>query len=201
MGELKLNKSLETIKAVNYWKLQTTGDLRYLIKGIEIGELPEVEITQDFYEAQLSFFKELDNINTEIQVLYSNCQKTLSFYLSNKTPDNEQSCNNAMSKYCKFLNSNFQSFEYLNEKYPNVYDIYKLIKTTSENFICDSVELLDYHLIKPENNGKDWNIYDEVIDLMSILQININIETISMTGYNSCRKKAKEISEHRNNKK
>jgi hypothetical protein len=201
LQELKLHKSLETIKAVAYFKLQTTRDLRYLIKNIKIGELPEVEITQDFYEAQLLMFKELENINTEIQVLYANCLQSLLTFLSNNTADNEQNCETSIHIYCRFLNDNFETFEYLNNKYKDVYEIFDLIKNTSDNFIIERVQLLDYHLINPENNSKEWNIYDEVVDLKSFLQIDINLQTITMIEFMSCRKKAKEKIEYLNNKK
>ena len=55
---MKLHKSLSSISVFNYWKLQTTGDLRYLIKDVDFSELPEIKITQEFYEAQLFIFKE-----------------------------------------------------------------------------------------------------------------------------------------------
>jgi len=196
---LKLHKSLSSISVFNYWKLQITGDLRYLIKDIDFSDLPEIEITQVFYDAQLSIFKEIEKIDNEIQYLFIDTLKYTIDYITEKTSSNEQKCNNSIHKYLKYLNNNFQSFTYLENKYNDVYDIYKLIKETSKNFTVERVQLLDYHLLNCESLNK-WDLDDELVYFKDNFGWDIDENKTSMRKFMSFRDRAKLKIEHQKNK-
>lgn len=186
MKKNTFHKNLGTICIYAYYMLQKTNDLRYMLKDIDFDDLPEVEITQEFYEAQLELFKDFDKMDLTIQELYIETIKDLITYLDNKNPKTEQKCNDSFHRYLKYINSQYNSFTYENIEYKDVYNIYNKLKNEIEwsNFIRKRVLIFDVIKLNVKSRN-EWNLYDEIANLRAILGFDIDEFKTSVKKYMS----------------
>jgi hypothetical protein len=181
--------------------LHKTQDLRYILKNIDFDSLPAVEITQEFYEAQISLFKDFDKIDTTLQQLYIETIKDLINYIDTKTANDEQKCNISFHKYLKYCNSQYRVFEYNNHEYNDIYKIYEAIKKdySWKDFLHKRVLLLNINLLNPKVRN-EWNLYDEIAKLRMILNFDIDEFTTSVKKYQSLKDLAAKKSEFQQQK-
>lgn len=192
MEGITLHKKLSTICIYAYYMMQKTNDLRYLIKNVDYDELPEIEITNEFNEAQIELLKDFEKMDLQLQNLYIDAIQSVIKYMDDKNKTNEQQCNETFHKYLKFISKNFKNVEYGNKVYSSIPELYNYLKENLDwnKLIIRRVIILDFNKM---NSGttKEWNLYEEIGQLKMILGFDIDEFKTSMKKYLSFRDLAK----------
>ena len=178
-------KSLETIPVFNYWKLQKTNDLRYLIANVDINSLPEKYDKDELNNAYYEFNLNINNVNFELQKAYFKVLSLMYDYQSEKTT--RQKVDDSFNVYCKILDKYFKNYEYDNEIFDTAIEFRNyLLKTVAitdnELYFYGRINVLNYNAIKAESKGS-WDLYNDITAIKSYINIDIDEFKCSMSKF------------------
>ena len=199
--------SINTIPIFNFWKLQTTDELKYIFKNWS--EIDKAENIIDIKKARNKILEEVDDIDFSLPNSYVNCQKLMSRFLAEKTNDGKNVEKHrtkfyfAFAKYLDLLNIGNENFELNNLKNNDVRELHKLIKIEKRNNKEDYFfeQLYDFNFLILKYKSKNtWDLYSEIYFISKYMKISIDANTMPTAQYLSFKKNAiKEI--EKNNKK
>jgi hypothetical protein len=163
----KYYKSIEVLPVWNLYKVQKTGDLRYLLILDDYINLPKVNIDlSEVYQNILLQFEELD---LKVQSMYLECWY---YYNQYKIGDiKNQKANNSFAKYITYLDRIYENYQYDNQIFETSKDMYIHFKqkyTDFEQMIFLRLFLFDYRTLKADSKNKT-DLYDEIINLREII--------------------------------
>jgi len=192
LNEIKLYNSFDELPIYNYYELCEKHDNRFLIKDVDVFNLPSEDTIKDvnFNDTWAKILKSLPYKENELQVLYFQCQTYLMQFFEDKSNKTLQRYNDLFIKYLKELEKRFINYKFDNQTFENVFDFYKYFKSKYDlknNFLDLEVERMFYFNYNIINASpvKKWNLYEEI----SWIQINFNIIIdefrTSVTKYNN----------------
>jgi hypothetical protein len=155
--------------------LNQTNDLRYLIVDVDVDELPEIEITNEFQEAYIKIVGNHKEIDTSLQVAYSKALESAINYIDKVNSKNEQRCNDSFHDYLNDLNNKYKNFVYKYETFETALDLYNYVKTqfSWKEFVLKRVLIFNYNELTYENKTS-WDLFEEAAVLESTLKITID---------------------------
>jgi len=192
---MKLYKSINTIPIFNFWKIQITSDYRFLIKDVDIDELPEVKIDKNFYKAFEVIFEGIKNIDFSLQNSYLKSQFLLSIFFATKKETDRTKYNIHFSKYLLILELIGTEFEVNGIKNDNLIVLFKEYKTKTKDYFLKQNFDFDYRRIKYKEK-EEWDLEEEAVNLELILKKDIDIFTCSASKYFIYKEKAKKTVEN-----
>ena len=196
---MKLYKSINTIPIYNFWKISTENDYRYLIKDVDIDELPDVKIDDKFNKAFILIFDEIKNIDLSIQNSYSYCQELFSKFLGTQNEKDRTKYNLQFSKYLMKLNEFGNAFEVAGIKNNNLISLFRDYKKKEIDYFNKQLFDFDFRVIKYKKNS-EWDLNEEVVSLNLLLKVNIDIFKTSTALYYVYKERAKKQIEQQNKK-
>lgn len=196
-------KKFDTIPVFNYYKIQKTNDLRYLIANVDVNDLPELnekqtaELNKAFYEFNLN----IDNVNFELQKAYFRVLTALSYYQEEKTT--RQKVDDLFNVYCKILDKYFKNYEYDNQIFETALELRNHLLSSievDEIYFYSRLNILNYNNIIAESRG-NWDLYADITAIKTYVNIDIDEFNCSMSKFIYLKKQANKIYNYRKKEK
>ena len=161
---MDLHNTIKTIPIIQYFKLQETGDLRYLLylNKNQIFDLPEVEINKEFETAYKLLIESLVYINNKEQILL------FKYIKANLLKKND---NIHFHNYFRFIKSNYDFFK-LDEK---IIDIDLHYNELKEKYIdAEFKEKRLFFVLQLEKIAKENDYLDIMLDMELAIKIKLD---------------------------
>jgi len=195
---MKPYNSIDIIPIFNFWKLQTTGELKYLYKNWF--ELDKIEITTEISNAQKKIFEGIEHIEFYIPKAYIKCQLLMNDYFVEKNNPKRNNVekiktkfNFVFAKYLDILNISNYQFQIGKLKSDNIRELHKFYKDdkkekNEEYFLS---QLIDFYFLTLEYKAREkWDLYEEISFLSNYLKREIDEHKVTAQKYFSIKKNA-----------
>lgn len=191
---MNLYNSFETLPIFNWFELNEKNDLRYLIKGIDYDNLqelsePENKILLECFERLTD---KINNIDNTLQLLFIDCLKT--YFAAKENKALETKSNVSFNNYLKKVDIFYKDFTILEKKYSSVQSAYLDYskKVSWPERFNKRYQIFNLDNLRPKKKS-EWNLYEDITLINSVLKININEFDTSVSKFNYFKEKSIKI--------
>ena len=179
--------TFDTLPVVNWYLLNKHDDLMYLINDNCTQKIKN-EILQKAYEKLI----ESEGGRELINGFYLKTLKHFLLFLFDKNPINEQKFNDSFYDYLRKINNQLEYFEFDNKKYQSIEDAYTdYFKKNGYDF-CLENRVYDFNIFDLRFKKSEYNLFDDVSAIESILNISINPKNVSVSHFEALKRQAKQ---------
>lgn len=179
--------SFDTIPVLNYFKLSTDNELRYLLVDLDYNFLPEKFDNEKLMNAYKILSLNIKEVDMTLQSAYSDALLEYHNFLET---GNESKVHNIFNRYCNTLDKYYSEYKYDNQIFNNATSLRNYIrelfvnvhKKTFYEYVYARYSIMDYNVMDAKSRG-EWDLYSDIVAIKELTGIEINEFTCTMSKF------------------